>query len=266
MNNKNPNHIAIILDGNKRWASKNKLSLLEGYKKGLEKIKIITNSNLEKKIPYLTLFTLSSENISRTSIHNIYKIILDHFEKFLLDIIVEKKIKIKIIGRRNNLPKKIVDIITECEKLTSNNTGLILNVALNYGGRDEIVRAVRNITEEVKAGNILPENVDESLISANTYTAGIADPDLVIRTSGELRISNFLIWQSAYSEYYFTDILWPDFTKENLYEAIVSFQQRKRRLGRSSISEHTTKSKKVFSLSKSTKKEKSTPKIHNSEI
>ena len=124
MNNKDPNHIAIILDGNKRWASKNNLSALEGYKKGLEKIKIISKLNLEKKISYLTLFTLSSENLFRISVNNIYKIILDYFEEFLLEIIDEKKIKVKIIGRRNNLPKKIINIINKCEDLTSNNKEL----------------------------------------------------------------------------------------------------------------------------------------------
>ena len=196
MNNKNPNHIAIILDGNKRWASKNKLSLLEGYKKGLEKIKIITNSNLEKKIPYLTLFTLSSENISRTSIHNIYKIILDHFEKFLLDIIVEKKIKIKIIGRRNNLPKKIVDIITECEKLTSNNTGLILNLAFNYGFKNEISDVIKKIIKSDKIIN--PNNLKE--INNLFYLGDIPDPDILIRTGGHKRLSNFILYNLSYTE------------------------------------------------------------------
>jgi len=262
-----PQHIAIIMDGNGRWAAKHNKPRIHGHQNAVKSVRSCVEASTELKIPILTLYAFSTENWQRPKKE--VSALMNLFFEFLgkeLDTMLKNNVLFKFLGNRTRLPEFLQERLSLALDSTSKNNGLILNVALNYGGRDEIVRAVRNITEEVKAGNILPENVDESLISANTYTAGIADPDLVIRTSGELRISNFLIWQSAYSEYYFTDILWPDFTKENLYEAIVSFQQRKRRLGRSSISEHTTKSKKVFSLSKSTKKEKSTPKIHNSEI
>jgi len=173
-----------------------------------------------------------------------------------LDTMLKNNVRFKLIGEREKLPDFLQDRLRYALESTSNNTGLVLNLALNYGGRDEIVRAVRMIAKEVKEGNLLPENVDENLISEKTYTAGIADPDLIIRTSGELRLSNFLIWQSAYAEYYFTDILWPDFTKENLYEALIAYQQRKRRLGRTTDLKIDNKPVDDFFKSKAKKKEK----------
>ena len=188
MNNKNLKHIAIILDGNKRWASKNNISILEGYKKGLEKIKIITQSNLEKKIPYLTLFTLSSENLFRNTINNIFKIILDNFEKFLYEIIDKNKIKIRIIGRRDNLPKKIINIINKCENLTSNNKELTLNLAFNYGFKNEISDVIQKVIKSKKLIN--PHDLSE--INNLFYLGDIPDPDILIRTGGHRRLSNFI--------------------------------------------------------------------------
>jgi undecaprenyl diphosphate synthase len=151
-------------------------------------------------------------------------------------------VRFKLIGNRDGLPDFLQERLSHALDSTSENTGLLLNLALNYGGRDEIVHAVRMLAESVKAGDLQPENIDESLISSKTYTAGVPDPDLIIRTSGELRLSNFLIWQAAYAEYFFTDVLWPDFNKENLYEALVEYQQRKRRMGRTTDSGANSKS------------------------
>ena len=161
----------------------------------------------------------------------------------------KNNVRFKLIGDREKLPNFLQERLSLALESTSKNTGLLLNIALNYGGRDEIIRAVRLIAKEIIDGNLLPENVDETIISDKTYTAGIADPDLIIRTSGELRLSNFLIWQSAYSEFYFTKVLWPDFTKENFYEALISYQQRKRRLGKTKQNKFDTKPKYNFSES-----------------
>ena len=156
-----------------------------------------------------------------------------------------------------NLPDFLQDRLSNALNSTSENSGLLLNLALNYGGRDEISRAVRKISESVKKGELQPENIDESLISANTYTAGLPDPDLIIRTSGELRLSNFLIWQAAYAEFYFTEVLWPDFNKEDLHKALLEYQNRKRRMGRTTDSAVISKSKKNVSLMVPDKSKKS---------
>jgi len=262
-----PQHIAIIMDGNGRWAANHNKPRIHGHQNAVKSVRSCVEASAELNIPILTLYAFSTENWQRPKKE--VSALMNLFFEFLgkeLDTMMKNNIRFNFLGNRIRLPGFLQKRLSLALDSTSKNTGLILNIALNYGGRDEIVRAVRNIAEEVKTGNILPEHVDESLISANTYTAGIADPDLIIRTSGELRISNFLIWQSAYSEYYFTDILWPDFTKENLYEAIFSFQQRKRRLGRTSSSENNTKSQHSFSLSKSTEKEKLSHETRNSEI
>ena len=227
MINKNPQHIAIILDGNKRWASKNNLSLLEGYKKGLEKIKIISQSNIDKKIPYLTLFTLSSENILRNSINNIYKIIFDHFEKFLKEIIVTNLIKIRIIGRRNNLPKKIIDIINKSEDLTSHNKELTLNLAFNYGFKNEISDVIEKTIKSKKLVN--PQNISE--INDLFYLGDIPDPDILIRTGGHKRLSNFILYNLSYTEIFFVDTLWPDFSLAEYNQIISEYNKIKRNYG-----------------------------------
>ena len=198
----------MILDGNKRWASKNNLSILEGYNKGLEKIKIITQLNCEKKIPYLTLFTLSSENLLRNTINNIFKIILNYFESFLYEIVNENKIKIRIIGRRDNLPIKIIIIINKSENLTSNNKELTLNLAFNYGFKNEISDVIQKIIKSKKLIN--PYDLSE--INNLFYLGNIPDPDLLIRTGGHRRLSNFILYNLSYTEMFFVDTLWPDFS------------------------------------------------------
>ena len=235
------------MDGNGRWAANHNKPRIQGHQNAVKSVRSCVEASAELKIPILTLYAFSTENWQRPKKE--VSALMNLFFEFLgkeMDTMLKNNVRFNFLGNRSQLPGFLQERLSHALNSTSKNTGLILNVALNYGGRDEIVRAVRNIAEEVKAGNIQPEQVNESLISANTYTAEIADPDLVIRTSGELRISNFLIWLSAYSEYYFTDVLWPDFTKENLYESIVSFQQRKRRLGRTSSSEHTAKLQNSF--------------------
>ena len=227
MYKKNPKHIAIILDGNKRWASKNNISVLEGYKKGLEKIKIITQSNLEKKIPYLTLFTLSSENLLRTSINNIFKIILDHFEEFLYEIIDKNKIKIRVIGRRDNLPKKIINIINRCENLTLNNKSLTLNLVFNYGFKNEISDVIEKTIKSKQLIN--PHNLSE--IKNLFYLGDIPDPDILIRTGGHKRLSNFILYNLSYSEIFFIDTLWPDFSILEYNQIISEYYKIERNYG-----------------------------------
>jgi len=227
LNNKNLKHIAIILDGNKRWASKNNISILEGYKKGLEKIKIITQSNLEKKIPYLTLFTLSSENLFRNTINNIFKIILDNFEKFLYEIIDKNKIKIRIIGRRDNLPKKIINIIKKCENLTSNNKELTLNLAFNYGFKNEISDVIQKVIKSKKLIN--PHDLSE--INNLFYLGDIPDPDILIRTGGHRRLSNFILYNLSYTEIFFLDTLWPDFSVLEFNKIISEYYEIEKNYG-----------------------------------
>lgn len=227
MNNKNPKHIAIILDGNKRWASKNNRSVMEGYNRGLDKIRIIMQANLEKKIPYLTLFTLSSENLFRNSINNIFKIILNRFEKFLHEIIDENKIKIRIIGRRNNLPKKIINIINKCEDLTSKNKELTLNLAFNYGFKNEISNVIEKIIKSKKIIN--PKNLSEI---NNLFDLGnIPDPDILIRTGGHKRLSNFILYNLSYTEIFFIDTLWPDFSILEYNQIISEYYKIERNYG-----------------------------------
>ena len=171
---------------------------------------------------------------------------MELFYEFLekeLHTMLENNVRFQLIGDRDKLPDFLHDRLSNALNSTSENTGLLLNLALNYGGRDEILRAVRKISESIKKGELQPENIDEALISANTYTAGLPDPDLIIRTSGELRLSNFLIWQAAYAEFYFTEVLWPDFNKEDLHKALLEYQNRKRRMGRTTDSTVISKSK-----------------------
>ena len=227
MINKNPNHIALILDGNKRWASKNKLSTIEGYKRGFEKIKIIIDFNLKEKIPYLTLITLSSENLFRNSINNIYDIIFNYFEKFLNEIIIEKRIKIKVIGRKNNLPVKIIEIINKSEELTLYNKELTLNLAFNYGFKNEIADVVNKI---IKSKNLIDPN-NEIEIKKLFYLGNIPDPDILIRTGGHKRLSNFILYNLSYTEIFFTNTLWPDFSILEFNKIISDYYKIQRNYG-----------------------------------
>jgi len=219
-------HIALILDGNKRWAKKNNLSLKKSYKKGLDNINNLINSSLYLKIKYLTLFTLSSENLKRPSVKNIYQVIYDDFSFFFENIIKEKKVKINIIGSRNNLPNKILKLIQHCELETKMNNELYLNLAFNYGFKNEI----KNVLEKFKINSNININ-NEKNIKKLFYLGDIPDPDILIRTGGEKRLSNFIMYNLTYTEIFFIEKLWPDFSRKNLVDIINSYKLISRRYG-----------------------------------
>ena len=226
-----PEHIAIIMDGNRRWAKENNLDTASGHKEGAENLKRIAKFANKIGIKYLTVYAFSTENWKRTkeevgAIMKLLKFyILDFFKSY------DNNIKVRVIGRIDDLPKDIYSEIKKVEEKTKNNTGLVLNIAFNYGGRDEITTATKKIAEKVKNGELNIEDITEELISNNLYTAGQPDPDLLIRTSGEERISNFLTWQISYSEFVFTDKYWPAFSNQDLLETIAIYQKRTRRFG-----------------------------------
>jgi len=223
-----PRHVAFILDGNGRWAAQRGLTRLEGHRAGVANIRPIIRCLNKHGVDYVTLYAFSTENWSRpedevSGIFNILEEVIGRETRELH----KNGVKIRHIGRLQGLPEGVQKSVKEAVKLTKNNTGMTLGIALNYGGRAEILDAVRRITAE----KVLPEDIDEKVFNKYLYTAGFPDVDLMIRTSGEMRTSNFLIWQSAYSEYYFTPVLWPDFNKEELEKALLAYSQRQRRFG-----------------------------------
>ena len=230
-----PQHIAIIMDGNGRWARVNSVSRINGHRKGAESVRDIVKTCREIGIRYLTLYAFSVENWLRPTTE--IRALMGLLEKFLRSELREMQdsgIRLMAIGDIETLPEKVKKLLQKTIENTSNNNGMVLNLALSYGGRDEIVGAVKEILKDSKSGKITPVDITKEVFSGYLYTSGIPDPDLLIRTSGEYRISNFLIWQMAYSEFYFTEVLWPDFRRENLIEAIVDYQERERRFGRTS--------------------------------
>ena len=227
-----PKHIAIIMDGNRRWAKNHGLTTKEGHKAGsknLERIAVYCN---ELGIKYLTVYAFSTENWKRTQeeVSALMFILKANLDSMLRKMDL-KNIKIRVIGEKENIPEDIQAKIDKLVEKTKNNTGLVLNIAFNYGGRAEIAHACKAIAEKVKNGEMSLEEINEETISNNIYTAGQPDPDLMIRTSRELRTSNFLPWQLTYSEFYFPDKHWPEFTEEDLEEAIKAYQKRNRRFG-----------------------------------
>ena len=227
-----PKHIAIIMDGNRRWAKQRNLTTKDGHKAGsknLEKIAVFCN---EIGIKYLTVYAFSTENWKRTQeeVSALMFILKANLDSMLRKMDL-KNIKIRVIGEKENIPKDIQEKIDKLVEKTKNNTGLVLNIAFNYGGRAEIVHATKVIAEKIRNNEINIEDINEELITNNIYTAGQPDPDLMIRTSKELRTSNFLPWQLTYSEFYFPDKHWPEFTEEDLIEAINIYQKRNRRFG-----------------------------------
>lgn len=227
-----PQHIAIIMDGNGRWAEKRFLGRINGHRKGIEVVKDIVEFCREIGISYLTLYTFSKENWSRpqTEVSALMDLLEHHLRSELLKL-VKNGIRFMAIGNTGELPAKVQKIIQEVEDKTIGNTGMVLNLALSYGGRTEIVEAAKRIALEVMQDKISVADITEEVFAKHLYTAGNPDPDLLIRTSGEFRISNFLLWQMAYTEIYVTDVLWPDFTKQHLVEALMDFQNRERRFG-----------------------------------
>ena len=226
MLNNNPEHIAFILDGNKRWAKKNNINLKNSYKKGLENISNLISSCINIKLKYLTLFTLSSENIQRQSVSNIFQVIYEDFSFFFDKIIEEKKVKIKIIGSKINLPSKILKLIDHCEYETKNNKQLILNLAFNYGFKNEIKQVLQKIKDNSSIKLTSSEDIKKLFLLGN-----IKDPDLLIRTGGEKRLSNFIMYNLTYTEIFFIDTLWPDFKFEELKILITKYNSIKRSYG-----------------------------------
>ena len=230
-----PNHIAIIMDGNGRWAKKRNKSRDYGHKEGKKSVKKIVKVCAELGVKNLTLFAFSTENWNRPKleIKILMKLLLNSLNEEL-ETLTKNNIRFKTIGNLEKLPKKLLSYLTKVTKKTQNNNRMTLTLALSYGARGEIVDAVQAIGDKVKNNLISLKNIDESVINQHLYTHYLPDVDLLIRTSGEKRISNFLLWQIAYAELYFTEKLWPDFSKEDLYEAIVNYQQRERRFGKTS--------------------------------
>jgi undecaprenyl diphosphate synthase len=219
-------HIAFILDGNKRWAKKNNINLKNAYKKGLDNISHLITNCIEIKLKYLTLFTLSSENIQRQSINNIFKVIYDDFSFFFEKIIEEKKVKIKIIGSKLNLPNKILKLIDHCEYETKNNSELNLNLAFNYGFKNEIQQVLQKLKDNSSLNISNPEDIKELFLLGK-----IKDPDLLIRTGGEKRLSNFIMYNLTYTEIFFIETLWPDFNFDELKKLIIKYKSIKRTYG-----------------------------------
>ena len=227
MNKNKLEHIAIILDGNKRWAKKNKLNNIDGYSKGFENIENFVKYSLNINLSNLTIFTLSSENFKRSSINIIYKIIYDNFNKIFNELVKNKGVKVKIFGSRDNLPSKIVKIFNEIELESSNNNKLNLNIAFNYGFKEEI----KNIFNKIKKINLENNFENENSIRSLFYLGNLPDPDLLIRTGGYQRLSNFIMYNLTYTELFFTDTLWPEFTQKEFQKIIEKFMSINRKYG-----------------------------------
>ncbi|WP_409068569.1 isoprenyl transferase [Clostridium sp. FAM 1755] len=227
-----PKHIAIIMDGNGRWAKERNLPRTMGHKAGVETIREIVKECNNLGVKYLTLYAFSTENWKRPKdeVSALMSLLVQYLRKEVKEL-NENNVVVNAIGDIEKLPEVCVNELKKAYEETKNNTGLILNLALNYGGRDEIIRAVKNMYEDIKLGKVREAEVNEDIISNYLYTKGMADPDLIIRPSGEKRISNFLLWQCAYSEFWYSDIKWPDFKKEHLHKAIYDYQNRDRRFG-----------------------------------
>ena len=230
-----PRHIAIIMDGNGRWAkNKGKLRMF-GHENGTKSVSKTVEAAAELGISHLTLYAFSTENWNRPKleVQTLMKLLIKSLRKEI-DTLQKNNIRLNAIGNLDALPEKVRFKLNEVISETKNNNRLVLTLALSYGSREEIVSVVKEISNKVKNNIISTEKIDESVINEHLYTRNLPDVDLLIRTSGEQRISNFLLWQIAYAELYFTDVLWPDFSKEDLYHAIVNYQKRERRFGKTS--------------------------------
>jgi len=233
--NKLPIHLAVIMDGNGRWAKQKGLFRAMGHESGTKAVREIVEASAEIQIPFLTLYAFSTENWNRPQmeVDLLMKLLVTSLKKEIKTL-QDNNIKLNAIGNIESLPKKAYKELIEVIKKTQNNTGMTLTLALSYGSREEITKTIREISVKVKNNLISPDDIDESVINNHLYTQNLPDVDLLIRTSGEQRISNFLLWQIAYAELYFTDTLWPDYTKNHLFEAILNYQNRERRFGKTS--------------------------------
>ncbi|KAA0893277.1 isoprenyl transferase [Oryzomonas rubra] len=230
-----PTHLAIIMDGNGRWAQQRMLKRIVGHQRGAETIKMVVEQASLLGIKYLTLFAFSSENWSRPAME--VKALMALLKKYIRQEtarMMRKNIRYNVIGNRSDLPDDVNATLEDAIRETSGNTGMVLTLALSYGGRQEISMAASRLARDVAAGKIKPDDITMELFSGYLDTGGLPDPDFLIRTSGEMRISNFLLWQLAYTELYFTETYWPDFTINEFHKALADFQSRERRFGKTS--------------------------------
>ena len=228
-----PIHVAVIMDGNGRWAKKHLLSRIKGHEKGADAVRAIVRACREIGIAYLTLYAFSTENWQRpkSEVDALMTLLVKFLKKEQKEL-AENDIRLQVIGQKERLPAKVLKALREAMDLTRDNSALQLNLALSYGSREEIVQMARKLARKSKNGQVDPEAIDADVVAKHLYTRDIPDPDLLIRTSGEMRISNFLLWQIAYTEIYVTPTYWPDFGKEEFYEILKDYQQRERRFGR----------------------------------
>jgi undecaprenyl diphosphate synthase len=228
-----PRHIAIIMDGNGRWAKRRGLPRVAGHRAGIKAVRDAVKGCGSLGVDYLTLYTFSIENWNRPAreVNALMRFLRDTLKRETLEL-DRNNVRLRVIGRTEDLPEAVNDEVSKAIKALDKNTGLTLVLALSYAGRVEILDAVRGIAHEVKRGNLSGRDIDDELFKSYLYTARMPDPDLLIRTSGEMRVSNFLLWQIAYSELWITDTLWPDFRRKHLYHAIMDYQERERRFGR----------------------------------
>jgi undecaprenyl diphosphate synthase len=227
-----PGHVAIIMDGNGRWANQRGLPRINGHVEGAAGVREIITHCARLKLQALTLYSFSAENWKRPRAE--VDALMDLYVEYLIkerEEIMDNDVRLIQIGRREGLPEPVLRELGITQEVSRNNKGLTLCLAINYGARDEIVDAVRSIARRVAAGELAPEHIDEAVIGNSLYTAGVPDPDLLIRTAGEMRVSNFLLWQISYAEFYVTDVLWPDFRKQHLNEAFRAYAARDRRFG-----------------------------------
>lgn len=228
-----PRHIAIIMDGNGRWAEQQGKPRIMGHRAGVESVQDIVRTARELGIGVLTLYAFSTENWKRPSLE--VQALMGLLKSFLeseLGTMVHNNVSLRCLGQKDRIPAEVRQVLERVIQETSGNTGLILNLALSYGGRSEITQAVQAVAQKCLAGDLSPEKIDQAVLEQHLYTAGLPDPDLLIRTGGETRLSNFLLWQASYAELYFTEILWPDFRRQDLLNAIHDFQKRQRRFGK----------------------------------
>ena len=227
-----PSHLAIIMDGNGRWATQRGMRRQEGHRQGVETLRQTVKDVMQVGIQCLTLFSFSSENWNRPKAEvNFLMLLLQRFIESDLAHLHAQNVRVRVLGRRHDLSPKIIKLIERAETLTADNTSLQLQVAFNYGAREEIADAASRLARRAVAGTLDPASITPEVFGSELLTAGLPDPDLIIRTSGEYRISNFLLWQSAYAEFFFTETLWPDFTADDLAEALSAYAQRDRRFG-----------------------------------
>jgi len=227
-----PAHVAMIMDGNGRWAKKRLMNRVKGHEKGSQAVRSIVTAARQLGIGMLTLYAFSTENWSRPKVEVTALMML--LKRFLVserDELMTQGVRLNILGQKEKLPKDIQEAADKTVAMTQNNQGMVLNLALSYGSRQEITAGVQSLSKKVLSGQILPHEITEEMISDHLYTRKMPDPDLIIRTSGEFRLSNFMMWQAAYSELFITETLWPDFTRDEFVEILLNFQKRDRRFG-----------------------------------